>query len=44
MRFLLSCLIVGFLFVWGMDNIPNMMGYMLVGGIIIMIVRAINKK
>lgn len=44
MRVLLSCLLVGFLFVWGMNNIPNMIGYMIVGGIVLMVVKAIKSK
>lgn len=44
MRFLLSALIVGFLFVWGLENIPDMMVYLLVGTVVLFIVRQLNKK
>lgn len=44
MRFLLSCLFVGFLFVWGMNHIPNMMGYLLVGAIVLFFAKAIKGK
>ena len=43
MRLLLSALIVGFLFVWGLNNIPNMMGYMFVGLVVILILRMLKK-
>jgi len=44
MRFILSALVVGFLFLWGLQNIPDFIGYIVVGTVIILLVRAINKK
>ena len=44
MRFLLYCLILGFLFVWGLNNIPDMIGYMVVGAIVVMVIKALKGK
>lgn len=42
MRLFISALVVGFLVVWGFNNIPNMMGYLIVGGIVIMVTKSIK--
>jgi hypothetical protein len=44
MRFLLTALIVGFLFVWCANNIPDFLVYIFVGTLVLLIVRTINKK
>lgn len=43
MRLLISALVVGFLFVWGLEHVPNMMGYMFVGIVVILILRQFKK-
>lgn len=44
MRFILYSLVIGFLVVWGVENVPNFMGYLFVGTIVILLLRLINKK
>jgi len=44
MRFLLYALLVGFLFMWGVENIPDFMGYLIVGVFVILGVRMLKEK
>lgn len=44
MRFLLYSFVVGFLFVWSLENIPDFMGYLFVGIIVVLGVRMLKGK
>ena len=44
MRTLLYVLLLGFLFMWGVDNIPDFMGYVIVGVFVMLGVRLLKDK
>lgn len=43
MRLILSSIIVGFLFVWALDNHPDVIGYLIVGLFITLVLKALKK-
>lgn len=43
MRFILYAFVLGFLFVWALENIPDFVGYVFVGIILILALRLLKK-
>jgi hypothetical protein len=44
MRLILSALIAGFIFMWMIDNAPDMLGYIVVGLFIIFFIKLLKGK
>jgi hypothetical protein len=44
MRLIISALVAGFIFMWMIDNAPDMLGYIVVGLFVIFFIRLLKGK